>query len=142
MCTAVNFEASFDCEQTFCHGSIRKTTMVEKSFSLTFVDSFQNFSSGCANNNKELGFATPLGLPGEAVGSFSGYAVLYVGGLAKVLLRCNGNIFQSLLPFAIFYYDFHHLENCLDYVSPENTQHVLSIHVTSGLREMFFVRVF
>ena len=55
------------------------------------------------------------------------------------------NFFQLFLPFAIIYYDSHHLEICLNRVSTSATlilQLLLSAHVTSGLRKKSFSRVF
>ena len=39
----------------------------------------------------------------------------------------------------MIYYDSHNLHNFLKYVSPKNTQHLLIVHMTLGLRESFLV---
>ena len=72
MCTAVIFDASFDCERTFVMDLLPK--VVKKSVSLTFVDSSKKISSDCTNNQSELVFGMSCGLPREAVESISGYA--------------------------------------------------------------------
>ena len=60
-----------------------------------------------------------------------------MGGLAKVLFRCRSFFFNCSCPFGIIY-DSDHLENWLECVSPNNTQHLLSVNVTFLLREKSF----
>ena len=81
------------------------------------------------------------GLPGEAFERLSRYARSWIGGLAKVLFRCR-TIFKFFLPLAIIYYDSHHLESCLERVSTNILQPLLSDHLTSGLRQKPLSRVF
>ena len=70
MCTASSFDASFDCKGTFVLDILPK--IVKRIFPPLFVDSSKNFFSGRANNNSELSFVTPAGLPVKAVESISG----------------------------------------------------------------------
>ena len=70
MGTAVNFDASVDCESVFSHGFIAENC--QKRDLLNLCRPFKNFSSVCTNNENELSFVTPTGLSGETVESFSG----------------------------------------------------------------------
>ena len=54
-------------------------------------------------------------------------------------LQMFRNLFQLFLPFAMIYYDSHNLQNFLKCISPKNTQHLLIVHMTLGLRESFLV---
>ena len=78
----------------------------------------------------------------EEVESILGYARSYIGGPAKVLFESRTSFSQFFLPFAIIYYDSHHLGNCSKGVSTIIFQPFLSAHVTSGLRQQSFSRVF
>ena len=49
---------------------------------------------------------------------------------------------KLFLTFPIIYYDSHYRENWLECVCSNNSQHFLSVHVTSVLRENFFSPVF
>ena len=81
VCTTVGFDAGFDSERTFLMDLLPK--ILKTQVSLKLVDSSKDFLSCCtnnksepANNKSEPGFVTPIGFPGEAVASFSGYARL------------------------------------------------------------------
>ena len=87
-----------------------------------------------------LNFVMPTGLPGEEVESIWGFARSYMGGLAKVLFGCR----------AIFFNCFALCDNLLGLSSPGKLPQVcgkipqpfLCSHLTSGLRQKPFSRVF
>ena len=60
MCTAVSFDAGFDCERTFFDGFIAENC--QKIGFLHLCRLFQKIFSDCTNNKSELGFVTPTGL--------------------------------------------------------------------------------
>ena len=68
------FYPSFDSERAFIMDFLPQ--VVKTYVSLRLVDSSKDFLSCCTNNKSQLGFVTSIKLPGEAVGSFSGYARL------------------------------------------------------------------
>ena len=74
------------------------------------------------------------GLSVQGTASISGYTRSQIGALAKVPFSYRTIFFQLFLPFPIPS-DSHHLETCLELVSPYNSQRLLSAHVTLGLRE-------
>ena len=57
-------------------------------------------------------------------------------------LKMQNSFCQLFIIFAIIYYDSHYLESSLERVSPNNPQHLLSAHMTSGLQKKFFSWVF
>ena len=73
MCTAVRFDATFDCERNFVKDLLAKKCEKKTDF-LNRCRPFMKILSGCTNNEKELRFVTATGLPGEAVENISGYA--------------------------------------------------------------------
>ena len=83
----------------------------------------------------------PTALPGGAVQSISGYARSQIAGLAKVLFDIE-HFSLIVLPFALIYYDSHLLKNCLGRVFPNKRHHLMSLHVTPGLLDNAFSRVF
>ena len=98
------------------------------------ADFSEDFLSCCTKNKRNVSLVTSTGLPREAVMSFSEYTWSQIGGLVNVLFRCRAFFFQVFLPFAMIC-DPHHLENFLKCVIPNNSQHLLSVHVILGLRE-------
>ena len=113
---------------------------VEKSVSVTFADASTTFIQ-LLKKQDGIGFFMLTGFLGEAIGSISAEARLWIGGLAKVLFGCRrffsidfalcDNLLLLSLPG----------ENCLKCVSAFIRQPPLSAQVTSGLREKFFDRV-
>ena len=84
MCTTVGFDASFDSERTFLMDFFRQK--MSKHRILKDLSTLPTtFCTLIDTKKSKLGFVTPIGLPGKAVQSFSGYALFEIGGLAKVL---------------------------------------------------------
>ena len=73
MCATVGFDASFDFGRTFFVDLL--PIIVKKWVSLRLVDASKD-SIMLYKEKSELGFVTPIGLPGEVVASFPGYARL------------------------------------------------------------------
>ena len=71
MCTEVSFDSSMDCERTFLMDLFPKN--VKNWFQHLPTSEF--FLFDFTNNQTELGFMMLAGLRGEAVESFSGYAL-------------------------------------------------------------------
>ena len=101
---------------------------------MLFLVSPKKFSSGCGRNRKKLGLMTSTGLPVEAVVEGTLGRRLLVWPMYSLYVE---QFFQLILPFAIIYYDSHHLEDYLKCAFPNKTQPLLSFNVTSGLRQKF-----
>ena len=90
-------------------------------------------------NKSQQGFVTPSGLHGEAVESFSGYARSQVGGLAMVLFRCLAIFFNCCCPLRSVTTTLLTWKIASSVCLSVTHQHLLSVHVIFGLREISLV---
>ena len=96
MCTAMKFDASFDCVRFFFSFFAENC---QKIGFLNLCQLFLKFLSGCTNNKCELGFVMLSGLPGEAVGNIPGYARSQISGVANELFGCRTIFVNHFCPW-------------------------------------------
>ena len=139
MWTSVSFNASFDHDRTLYWDLLPK--VVKKIGLPNICRLFQIVLSHCTKNKIKLGFVKTTGMPGEDVESFSRYAGSWICVLAKVLFRCV-TIFPIVCALCDSLLRLSPPGNCLECVSRNNLQHILSLHLTSALRKISYSCVF
>ena len=135
LCLAMSCDTSFDCERFF------SCIFCQKLGLLNLTPLFQKHFIQSHEQKKRTGLVMSLDCLEKQLRAFEVAFGRRQVFWRKYFLRVE-QFFHLFSPFAINYYNSHHLRNCPKCVSAIIPQPLLGALVTSGLRQKYFNRVF